>query len=107
MANSVKNQRFQSGTIGPGPAAYTLPTSVGYNYEGTPPRKVERQIPQMYSFGARTSTRYNTIGPGPVPSGAPTKAGQYEEVMTRHGKPASYKYSFGHRIHLAGAFECF
>lgn len=105
MPHNVKNQRFETGRTGPGPAAYRLPTAVGYDYEGIPARKIVRmtQPPKMYSFGVRTGTRYNTIGPGPVPNGAPNKSGTYDDVVTRHGRTASYKYSFGLRTHLRGS----
>lgn len=102
MTNSVKNQRFQAGTLGPGPAAYTLPTSVGYQFEGKPLKKIDRHIPKMYSFGVRPHTGYSTLGPGPIPNTPPAKKGEYEPIMTRHGKTASYKYTFGHRTHLIG-----
>lgn len=95
---NLKDLRFESGgVLGPGPAAYKLPTSIGYDYEGTPGKKVERHVPNMYSFGLRPPEKNSTLGPGPIPNSPPPKAGAYTEMVTRHGKPPNYKYSFGLR----------
>lgn len=101
MANN-NNIRFEAGQLGPGPAAYALPTSVGYDYKkSTDGRlvKVDRHISKAYSFGYRFPEKFNKIGPGPVPNGPVPKEG-FSPVITRHGAPTSLKYTFGYRIHM-------
>ncbi|XP_023173873.1 outer dense fiber protein 3-like protein 2 [Drosophila hydei] len=65
---------------GPGPNAYVLPTTVGYeNHDNRKPR-----MPQ-YSFGARTKSRNGDTGPGP---------GAYQvNQWTRYGKGGGLQYT--------------
>ncbi|XP_060648580.1 ciliary microtubule associated protein 1B-like [Drosophila nasuta] len=66
--------------LGPGPGAYALPTTVGYEKHDT--RK--QRMPQ-YSFGTRTNVRGSGAGPGP---------GAYlVDKLTRYGKGGGLQYT--------------
>uniref|UniRef100_A0A182VZC3 Uncharacterized protein n=1 Tax=Anopheles minimus TaxID=112268 RepID=A0A182VZC3_9DIPT len=70
---------------GPGPAAYALPTEVGYNQHD--PRKERKP---MYSMRPTFKTRYETIGPGPA---------TYDlKKQTHVGGPRDPKFSLASRL---------
>ncbi|XP_052890047.1 outer dense fiber protein 3-like protein 2 [Anopheles moucheti] len=70
---------------GPGPAAYALPTEVGYNQHD--PRKDRKP---MYSMRPTFKKCYETTGPGPA---------TYDlKKQTRVGGPRGPKYSLGSSI---------
>ncbi|KAH8311658.1 hypothetical protein KR044_007402, partial [Drosophila immigrans] len=65
---------------GPGPGAYALPPTIGYDKHDT--RK--QRLPQ-YSFGARTNLNGPDAGPGP---------GAYQvDKLTRNGKGGGLEYT--------------
>lgn len=96
MVVCVKESRFASGLQGPGPAAYKLPTSVGYDFKSNPnclyaPTKVDRKVPNSFSFGIRGNQRAYVVTPGPAAAKVP-----YNFPMpTHHGKVQSNKYTLG------------
>ncbi|GBP67834.1 Outer dense fiber protein 3-like protein 2 [Eumeta japonica] len=69
---------------GPGPAAYSLPPSVGFaNHDPSRPRN------PMFSLGPSGRVRFETAGPGPV----------YRiEGVTQHGSTNTAAWSLGPRI---------
>jgi Sperm-tail PG-rich repeat len=80
--------RFFS-SLGPGPAQYLLPPSVGY--ERHDPRKYRNP---MFSFGVRPGLKYATIGPGP---------GNYVlGTKTRYGERNGPQFSMGIRLKPQG-----
>ncbi|XP_050087198.1 outer dense fiber protein 3-B-like [Anopheles aquasalis] len=71
-------------SIGPGPASYSLPTSIGSN--NGDPRKVRNPV---YTIRPRTAFKHETLGPGPA---------DYEvSKLTRTGRPHQPMYSMRSR----------
>ena len=82
-----------SRSAGPGPGAYMLPTTVGYNDHDA--RK--QRLPQ-YSFGLRAPAGDRRFGPGP---------GAYMiEKMTRYGVSRGNEYTMGARIFSPSTKSC-
>lgn len=70
-------------TLGPGPGAYRLPTTVGYNQHDP-----SRYRNPMFSFGVYAGYRLRQLGPGPA----------YRiDRVTRDGVVSSPAWSFGAR----------
>ncbi|XP_055587747.1 outer dense fiber protein 3-like protein 2 [Uranotaenia lowii] len=75
---------YQMSRIGPGPAGYKLPPTIGFDQHDV--RKTRKP---MYSMVRRPDTRYDTLGPGPA---------RYDPgKMTRDGAPRTPKYSLAAR----------
>ncbi|XP_001663800.2 outer dense fiber protein 3 [Aedes aegypti] len=78
---------YQMSRIGPGPAGYGLPPTVGY-----PEHDVRKDRKPMFSMRSRPITRYDSLGPGPA---------QYDPgKMTRVGRPNNPTYSLARRFSL-------
>ncbi|XP_062552729.1 ciliary microtubule associated protein 1A-like [Armigeres subalbatus] len=75
---------YQMSRIGPGPAGYGLPPTVGFDQHD-----VRKDRKPMFSMRERPTTRYDTIGPGPAHD--PGK-------MTRSGPPHNPAYSLAKRF---------
>ncbi|XP_055617933.1 outer dense fiber protein 3-like [Toxorhynchites rutilus septentrionalis] len=76
---------YQMSRIGPGPAGYALPPTIGFDKHD-----VRRERKPMYSLRKRPGTHYDTLGPGPA---------KYDPgKMTRDGAPRTPKYSLGKRF---------
>lgn len=71
--------------IGPGPARYGLPTTIGFDKHDT----TKQRRPQ-FSFGYRPPTKYSTMGPGPITYNVNTH--------TRYGKHTRIEYTLAKRL---------
>lgn len=86
-------QLFAFPYLGPGPAGYGLPPTVGY-----PEHDVRKDRKPMFSMRSRPITRYDTLGPGPARYGL--------GKMTRVGRPNNPSYSLAKRFSLFSKFFC-